>query len=286
MSTNLWCDRDNYKRALKNWIEKDEKFLAIGISDSQELRDIAIWIKNNAKDIYSTGMAHFDSDVEIQKHMLLQDLTIDLGEDKTFQNFYKSLRDIETNYLKLSIKQDTGSQASAEGAIKIEDISQTVNIYGSINEPAPPEVSKERQINQLFIEFISDLRKLNGNRSFLLIIRFGKSGFNKLSPDFRHWFLQNFCRKIVLSENVKICILNQGNTDDFKDLYPKCDENITEYLELNDIVNETEIHIKKLTPNYKDFCYGVIEPETNRVKYNDFKRKLLAYIKRIGSSAG
>lgn len=276
MTTNLWCDRTKYKRDIQKWLEVNEKFSAICISDSQELRDIINWIKNNTQDYYSIGIVHYDSDVEILKHIFLESLTINLGEHETFQNFYKSLNDIETNSDNFSIKQEVGNQASAKGSISIKDVNPTVNIYGYPNEPTPPEVSKEKQINRLFSEFIDDIKNLNKDRSFLFIIKFGKKGFSDLSADFKNWFLQFFCQKMILLKNVKICILNQGNIDDFKDFSLDYDENIPEYLEFNDVVDETNFH----------FCCGAIDSEDNRIQYNEFKRKLEFYKERLDASAG
>ena len=69
MATIPWCDRTDYKGNIKNWLEGDENFSAIGISDSQELRDIANWIIDYNQDNCSIGMAHYDSDVDIIKHI-------------------------------------------------------------------------------------------------------------------------------------------------------------------------------------------------------------------------
>ena len=282
MAAIPWCDRKNHKVNIKEWLTKDEKFSAIGIFNSQELRDIANWIKDNFQDCYSIGMAHYDSDVDIKKHILLDDLTIRLGGDKTFKNFHNYLTVIETKYNKLLIKQEIGNQASAKGSINFEGVTSIVNV--SLNELTPSDVIKDRQINKLFTEFINDIKNLNGNHPFLFLIRFGNKGFNVLSPDFKHWFLQSFCQKMALLENITICILNQGNIDEFKDYNPDYDVNIPEYLEFNDIVDETKTHMEKLNPNYVDWCQGVIDPGDNRVKYNEFKRKLLAYIKKSAVS--
>ena len=62
--------------------------------------------------------------------------------------------------------------------------------------------------------------------------------------------------------------------------------NIPEHLEFDAIVDETKIHMENLNSNYVDFCRGVIDPDDNRVKYNEFKRKLLAYITMFAVSGG
>jgi len=281
-----WCDRKDHKVDIKEWLNRDEKISVIGISDSQELRDIANWIKDNFQDYYSIGMTHFNTDLGINKHILLNDLTINLSGDETFKNFHNYLTGIETKYNKLTIKQEIGNQASAKGAINFESVAPIVNVYGSQNEMPPPDVTKERQINQLFTEFINDIKNLNGNHSFLFIIRFGNEGFNVLSHDFKHWFLQTFCQKMALLENITICILNKGNVDEFKDYNPDYDVIIPEHLEFNAIVDETKTHLEKLNPNYVDWCQGVIDPDDNRVKYDVFKRKLMAYIRKSDESGG
>ncbi len=270
----LWCDRQIYKISLQKWLLDKGKFNAIGISDSQELQDIVNWIKDNAPEMYSIGMAHYDSDVEIKKHSLLEVLTI--GEGEIFQNFYKTLNEIETTS-NLSMKQEIGNNASSEGQIKYEYLSQTMNIFGSTQEKVPPEVLKEREINKIFNGFIYDINKNNGKHSFLFLIRFGKKGFNDLSAEFRNWFLQFFCRKMMLLENIKICILNQGNVDIFKEFSINGFENIPEHLELEDIVTEIK------NPNYIPFCEGAVDPKDNRIQYYDFKRRLvMVYMKKYG----
>ena len=283
MAAILRCDRGYYKRFIQKWLEGDEKFSALGISDSQELKDVREWISNNAHD-YSIGWVHYDSDVQIKKHTFLEELTIDLGEGEIFQKFSNSLRDIETNCVKLSIIQETGNQASSDGAINFDGVTQNVNICGSLNEPIPPDVSKERQISYLFSEFINDIKSLNGDKSFLFLIGFGKESFNGLSADFKHWFLHFFCRKMALLGNIKICILNQGNVDQFIGLSPDYDQNIPKYLKFNDIVEETKIHMESSNQNYVHFCKGMIDPINDGVQYSEFKRRLLPYIKEFGAS--
>ncbi len=284
MAEILWCDRGYYKISIQKWLEGDEKFSALGISDSQELKDVREWISNNAQD-YSIGWVHYDSDVQIKKYTFLEELTINLGEGETFKKFYNSLRDIEAKYdkLPLPIIQEIGNQASSEGSIDFGGISQSVNIYGSLNESMPPDVSKERQIDYIFTEFINDIKSLNGDMSFLFIIGFGKKSFNGLSNDFNQWFLHFFCRRMALLENIKICILNQGNADEFKD-FSDYDQNIPEYLEFNDIVEETKIYMESSNQNHIHFCKGMIDPINDGVRYSEFKRKLLPYIREFGAS--
>lgn len=274
MSTILWCDRKNYKSDFQRWLEADDKLLAFGISSSQELMDIANWIKSNFKDNYSIGMTHYESNVIIQRPDLLEALTIGLGE-KRFQNFYKFLNNIGINKNNnIFIIQEAGKEASAGDKIEF-NVNQTINVE-SQNRLIPTEVSIERETNQLLTEFLNDM-KISTELSFLLIIRFGLKGFDGFSADFKRWFLNIFCRKIELLENVKICILNQGNADIFNDYCPNYEKNIPEYLELNEILLETKKQTEKLNGNYIDFCCGAIEPEHNNVEYHKFKRKLEAY---------
>ena len=89
---------------------------------------------------------------------------------------------------------------------------------------------------------------------------------------------------MVLLGNIKICILNQGNVDEFKGLSPDYDLNIPEYLEFNDIVEETKIHMESSNQNYVHFCKGIIDPINNRVQYFEFKRRLVPYIKEFGAN--
>lgn len=276
-----WCDRKNYKRNFQEWFKANDRFLIIGISDSQELRDIAYWLKSNYQKYFSIGMIHYDSDVDIMKHIILEELITNLGENKRFPHFYQLLKNIEIDRNELlSVKQEIGTQSSAGDTIEFKGVSQSINIPEILY--IPPEVFKERHANRLLDEFVNDMKNLK-MESFLLIIRFGKNGFTTLSPNFKHWFLHIFCHKIESLQNVKICVLNQGNTDDFLDYYQRFDRNIPGYLDFTEIVAETKTYTEKISGNYIDFCYGVIDPENNNVKYNEFKRKLSAYVMKLNA---
>jgi len=282
MSTISWCDRKNYKKIFKNWLELEDRFLAFSVTDSQELGDITNWIKYNSKD-YSIGTSIYETDVQIQKQLLLRYLTFDLGQNEKFQNFYELIDriDKEINTNQYSIKQEIGTNSSG---IKneFEGNQQIINILPG--EPISQEDLKERRIEQLLNEFINDLKILN-TEDFLFLIRFGKDGFGRFSGDFKHWFLNVFCREISLLKNVKICILNQGNLDEFRDFDLQYQEYISEDLKLEDILDVNKLFMEQKHIDYKGFCEGVIDPTNKIVKYIEFKRRLIAYIKRSAVSA-
>ena len=272
--TLIWCDRKNYKEKFTDWL-KDKKSIVIGASDSQEIRDISSWVREKAT--CKIGKAIYDSDVEIQRHILLEALTYDLGYKNKFPNFFELREKIKNNIKPLTITQITGHEIEAREDVHINGTSQVVNIRDISNLKITPEVSREMQANDLLDEFIKDLQSITSTSHILFLIQFGKEGFSKFSTDFKHWFLHIFCPKILLCENVKICVLNQGELNAFANFENACQEKLTENLGFDDIMEETKNYIE----NYEAFCCGAIDPDTKSISYNEFKRKLSTYINRV-----
>lgn len=264
MNEQRWLDREFSKSKLRDWISAPSSVFYVNVLDSQEYSDIYLWLKEEFKE-FLIGRAIFDSDVDIQKHMVLEDLARDIGE-KLFVEFFAFLNDYESDLPPVSITQTIGENVFARKDITFEDVDQFAKVLVDPHEYSL-EYQRERKEPKLREAFINDVLSHVKKNRFLFIIQFGKEGFVSLSAEFRRWFLNSFCRRLSKVTNVKICIINHGYESDLSPI--DAEKEILEALRFEDIIGITKQHLEQ----YEEFCLGAIDPDSNLISYYEFKRK-------------
>jgi len=264
-----WCDRTVVKENFGIWRECSNPFMLVQVFDTQEMQDIKKWIEQNAEP-YLPVMISYPSDYPILKNELLKELTDELvGIDK-FPDFNKEYNK-DIHQLIPQIKQGVAEYASSNGAIEASSITQQAAIQIS---PLPSlEELRERNIQKLLDYFLQDFKKSCCSLQTLFVFQFKKLGFKSFTPDFKRWF-HKFCKTLSqggLGGRIKFCILNQGDLNELLELDTDYIETVYEELTFEDILNETD---------NEDFCYGVINPDKNSVKYSEFKRKMVLWKKK------
>lgn len=270
----MWYDRDNHKETMKEWFQVGSKFSVINVADEHELMDIAEWIKKNLKQ-YSIAEALFYTHSAARKCYLLESLIVDLGGRSKFYNYYTYLHNLDKKSDKYIITQGIANQSTAEGNLDIQRVEQSITVNESNNEQKSLQILKDEHIEYFLDNFICDMN--NFNNSILFLIQFADKGFSTFTREFRQWFLQTFCRNLLILRNINICILNRGDLDTM--LNARNQENICENLKIDDITKGAEPYIEH--PGV--FAQTLASSDggmSDEVPYTKVSRAFSAYCKR------
>lgn len=269
----MWYDRDIHKEAIIKWFQVDDRLLVINSTDTHEIMDIADWIRNLRQ--YSIGEARFNPGAPAKKYALLYSLVLGLGANCNFKNFHDCLNNLKNNKKdnKNIISQTIADQSTAGNNFTVNDPCQIAMIFDS--EPKPLNILKEMYIDEFLDAFIRDITIIN-NDSTLFLIQFFDGGFNCFTEDFKQWFLETFCRNLLL-KNIKICILNQGNLDIM--LNTKYLESIGEKIKIRDICKGAKPYIQ-----YPEVFAETLASsfEMDELPYCVVRRTFFSYCKRLG----
>ena len=278
----MWYDRDCHKETVKEWFHVGSRFSVINVADEHELMDIAGWIKKNLKQ-YSITEVPFYTSSPAKKYYLLETLITGLGGRSKFYNYYNYYDYLYNDYLynldkkpdKCVINQGIGNQSTAEGNFNVEQANQNVIVNWSDNEQKPLPVLKDEHIDYFLDNFIRDMN--NFNNSILFLIQFADTGFSLFTKEFKQWFSQTFCRKLLMLRNIDICILNRGDLDILLDVSNQ--ENIGKNLKIDDITKGAEPYIE----HPEVFAQTLASSDggtSDEVPYTKVCRAFSAYCKR------
>jgi hypothetical protein len=269
-----WQDRIIHKRDLSNWLDKTPPVFAISVNDSQEIEDIDEWLKGRF-DGGLVARATFTSDSEILRYDLLQTLVYGLGEEN-FPTFIKQTKNLPKSN-PFAISQSVGENAKAGHEIEYENISQNASIYldGKLIQE---HYFLERNIFPLLTAFSKDIQKVSNKSKVLFVIKFNKfySGDKNAGSDFFIWFQEQFLNRISTLDNIKTCIIFQGNTDRLTRINEENKIQITT-MTLQDILDATKEHLA----HHEEFCNGMIDPDSNTIEYHVFKRKFFVRMRKL-----
>lgn len=269
-----WQDRTIHKRDLSNWLDKTPPIFAISVNDSQEIEDIDEWLRGR----FDGGLvtrATFTSDSEILRYDLLQTLAYGLGEEN-FTEFIKQTKNLPKPS-PFAISQSVGEDAKAGHEIEYENISQSASIYldGKLIQE---HYFLERNIFPLLAAFNKDIQRISKKSKVLLVIKFNKfdNGDKDVGSDFFIWFQEQFLNRISAIENIKTCIIFQGNTERLTKINEEQKIHIAT-MNLQDILEATKEHLV----HHEEFCNGMIDPDSNSVEYKVFKRKFFSRMRKL-----
>ena len=111
----------------------------------------------------------------------------------------------------------------------------------------------------------------------MFVINFKKIGENKdVGSDFLVWFQEQFLYKMSQIQDLKICVIFQGNIDRLTKINEGQKIHLQK-LNLQDILEATKEHII----HHEEFCNGVIDPDNNDVEYRVFKRKFHVRMQKL-----
>jgi hypothetical protein len=269
-----WQDRKAHKKDLSKWLDMSPSIFAISVKDSQEVEDIDEWLKGRFDGGLVTS-AIFTSDSEILKYELLEMLAYGLGVDK-FVEFMKQTENIPA-LNPISISQSVGDGAKAKNEIEYENITQKANIFFD-GATLQQRYYFERNIFSILASFCKDIQKIADKNKTLLVIKFNKFGHEDkgTGSDFFIWFQEQFLSRMSQIQNLKVCIVFQGNIDRLTKINDGQKIHI-KTLNLQDILEATKEHLA----HHEEFCNGVIDPDSNTVEYNVFKRKFHARMRKL-----
>lgn len=268
-----WQDRKSSKSQLLTWLNASHPMFAVSVNDSQEINDIEEWLRVKFDDGL-IGHATFAVDTEILKYALLEMIVFNLGEEN-FSEFIKETR--STPVLSpVTISQSLGDGARAKDEIDYEKNTQKIDIHLDSNL-LQKQYYFEKNIFPLLNIFSKDVQRLAKKNKILFVINFKKIGENKdVGSDFLVWFQEQFLYKMSQIQDLKICVIFQGNIDRLTKINEGQKIHLQK-LNLQDILEATKEHII----HHEEFCNGVIDPDNNDVEYRVFKRKFHVRMQKL-----
>lgn len=280
--TVKWHDRKDVKGLFKEWKADSSAFMLMRVADIYELDDIISWMERNSSGMQFVELP-YSSDVDVPKYEPLVDIATLLGGLEKFPSFRQEFDREPSSYSKQTIHQSVAEHAQSDGEMDIT----TVNQYAYVNASATDDIEtlrdgNSRKLTDLFLEdfarFFSRQRML-----FLFVFKKGDDssersykGFQDFKPAFKEWFVK-FCKNIASRGQVKICIVDQGDSTQLRSLTRGYEKIISEFLRYEDVLEES---------GSIDFACGVTDPVTKQVKYRDCKRSFDFLEEKRRSAAG
>ncbi len=280
MST-VWMDRTPVKAAFTDWLTTANPFLMLHVAESCELDDIISWMERNSSERQFVELP-YSSDLDVPKHEPLVDIASFLGEMDNFPGFRQEFDREPSSFCQQTIHQSVAEHARSDGEMPITSVNQYAYVNTSANDIETLRDRNSRKLTELFLE---DFTRSFGRTPLLLLFVFKKGedssersykGFQDFKPDFREWFLK-FCKNISSRGQVKICIVDQGSSDQLRSLAKGNDKIISEFLRYEDVLQETRS---------VDFACGVIDPVSRQVRYRDCKRSFDFRAEQLRQAAG
>jgi hypothetical protein len=280
-----WLDRKEYKEKIREWMNMDTKScITVNVSDTREMVDIEKCLKTCLQKHFLIGVAILSSDIPNNKFDLFNQLVTDLGGKEKFSEFHNFTNDLgkNDNLYVIYNSQQIGTDISADEV----DISGAGQYAPTIPESKRKSDLKEENADEFLEKFINDLNNFSADDSLLFLIKFLEKGFTEIDSSFKMWFTQIFLKRVLTQENIKVVVLDQGESDMM--LESENHIGIGEMVDYDNVLEIFKLYHNDMPPKYAEIASkhiihadGRID-EPKRVTYTLLARTFHGYSNNEG----